>query len=142
MMNAQTVIDRAEPRSVPDYGAKALVYGAKRADLLACNAERFDDLVAEVRSELRNEMTKALGGERQFVPGYTIDRNGIKKEKLTKVHDALMEAMEHGQNCAVLLSMLSGRGAHVVNLITLREGVIDAYAELNAEAVAQARIGG
>lgn len=139
-MNAQTVIDRAEFRSVPDYGAKALAFGAARADLLACNAERFADLVAEVRAELRNEMTKALGGERQFVPGYTIDCNGIKKEKLTKVHDALMEALEHGQNCAVLLSMLSGRGSHVVNLLTLREGVIDAYADLNAEAVAQARM--
>lgn len=141
-MNAQTVIDLAEFRSVPDYGAKALAFGACVTSARLEAGEQFDDLVSEVRAELRNEMTKALGGERQFVPGYTIDCNGIKKEKLTKVHDALMEALEHGQNCAVLLSMLSGRGAHVVNLITLREGVIDAYAELNAEAVAQARIGG
>ena len=140
MMNAQTVIDRAEFRSVPDYGAKALAFGAARADLLACNAERFADLVAEVRAELRNEMIQAIGGERQFVPGYSIDCNGRKLERLVRVPEALMEALEHDRNPQVLLSMLSGRGSHVVNLLTLREGVIDAYSDLNAEAVAQARM--
>lgn len=101
--------------------------------------EHFDQLVCDVRDELRNEIKRALAGERQFVPSYTIDMSGRTNEKLVSTEEALIEALEHGQNTQVLISMLSGRGANVVNLITLREGVIDAYASLNCEQIAQAR---
>lgn len=127
-------------QQVPDFGAIGLRYGARVTALSLDAGERFAALTADVRAELRNEMKRALAGERDFVPSYTVDRSGIKTERLVSAHDALMEALEHGQNPAVLMSMLSGRGAHVVNLITLRECVIDAYADLNCEQIAQARM--
>ena len=120
-----TVIQRTAGRLASD--------AAERGD-------KFAQSVFEVRAELRNEMTKAIGGERQFVPGYSIDCNGRKLERLVRVPEALIEAIEHDRNTQVLLSLLSGRGSHVVNLLTLREGVIDAYTELNAEAIAEARM--
>ncbi len=122
------------------FGAVIQRTGGRLASDAAEAGEQFADLVCDVRAELRNEMIQAIGGERQFVPGYSIDCNGRKLERLVRVPEALMEALEHDRNPQVLLSMLSGRGSHVVNLLTLREGVIDAYADLNAEAVAQARM--
>ncbi len=133
----QDVIERSKPE--PCFGSVIQKQAGMLASKAAESSERFHALVADVREELRNEMKKALGGERQFVPSYTINVNGQKTERLIRIHDAVMEALEHQGNPAVLMSMMSGAGAHVVNLITLREGVIDAYVDLNAEAVAQAR---
>jgi len=139
-MDAQAVFNRSAACKVPDFGCAGLLHGAQVINNALEAGEKFAEMVSEVRAELRNEMKQALAGEREFLPGYVVDVSGRKKERLVGVHDALMEALEHGQNSAVLVSMLSGRGAHVVNLITLREGVIDAYADLNCEEIAQARM--
>ena len=139
-MDAQAVFDRAAQHKVPDFGGSIHISAGRLASNAAERDERFDELVNDVRDELRNEMRKALAGQQQFVPSFSTDSLNRRKEKLQPTFDALMSALDYENVGEGLSAVLAHSQCPLV--AALRNHLVSAYVAQIATGVAEARFEG
>ena len=109
----------------------------RRTERRAMQAEQIEENVCD---ELRADMTKALAGQQEFVPTWTLNLDrSMPAEKLQTAFDAVVEALDFQEVGAHFLNVLAK--SECPHVAAFKAQIIEAYLAQNVDDIVAARLG-